>query len=88
MPTKPSTKSKAKASPKTDVKPQTGEVEPGREKGSTTTAISIPKTTWKLLRAVAFHRAQESGGRASVSKVIAEIIERHRPEFEEETRRV
>jgi len=56
---------------------------PGVE--SMTTAIHVPKTTWMLLRAVAFHRAQANGGRASVSKLIAELVERHRPELEKET---
>ena len=53
---------------------------------SITTAIHIPESTWKLLRAVAFHRAQDQGGRASVSKLIAELVERHRSELERETR--
>jgi len=51
-----------------------------------TTAIHIPKPTWTLLRAVAFHRAQEQGGRASVSRLIAELVERHRKELERETK--
>jgi hypothetical protein len=49
-----------------------------------TTAIHIPENTWRLLRAVAFRRAQDQGGRASVSKVLAELVERHREEFEHE----
>ena len=49
-----------------------------------TTAIHIPKETWILLRAVAFRRAQESGGRASVSKLISQIVERCRLELERE----
>jgi hypothetical protein len=57
--------------------------EPGIE--STTTAIHVPKTTWILLRSVAFHRAQANGGRASVSKLITELVERHRAELEKET---
>jgi hypothetical protein len=52
---------------------------------SITTAIHIPERTWKLLRAVAFHRAQDQGGRASVSKLISELVERHRAELEQET---
>lgn len=51
-----------------------------------TTAIHIPKPTWRLLRAVAFRRAQDQGGRASVSKLIAELVERHRRELERETK--
>jgi hypothetical protein len=51
---------------------------------SITTAIHIPREMWTLLRAVAFRRAQESGGRASVSKVIAQMIDRCRPDLEKE----
>lgn len=51
-----------------------------------TTAIHIPRHTWALLRAVAFRRAQNDGGRASVSKLIAELVERHRKELERETK--
>jgi hypothetical protein len=49
-----------------------------------TTAIHIPKSAWNLLRAVAFHRAQTRGGRASVSKLISELIEERRPQLEQE----
>jgi len=55
----------------------------GPEKG-VTTAIHIPEHTWKLLRAVAFHRAQSQGGRASVSKLLAELVEGSREQFEKE----
>ena len=51
-----------------------------------TTAIHIPKPTWTLLRAVAFRRAQDRGGRASVSRLIAELVERHRKELELESK--
>jgi|SRR5208282_3097284 len=54
--------------------------------GTITTAIHIPSQTWRLLRAVAFRRAQNDGGRASVSKLIAELVERHRKELERETK--
>jgi hypothetical protein len=50
---------------------------------SITTAIHIQERTWRLLRAVAFHRAQ-GGGRISVSKVIGELVERQRAELERE----
>ena len=49
-----------------------------------TTAINIPTTTWTLLRAVAFARAQETGGRPSVSALITELAEQHRAELEKE----
>ena len=51
-----------------------------------TTAIHIPKRTWTLLRAVAFYRAQQDGGRASVSKVIAMLAEDRRVELEREVK--
>ena len=54
------------------------------EKGAITTAIHIPKQSWNLGRAVAFRRAQQSGGRVSVSRLIAGLIERHRLELERE----
>jgi hypothetical protein len=43
-----------------------------------TTAIHIPRETHKLLRAVAFRRAQSTGGRASVSAVITALVEEQR----------
>jgi hypothetical protein len=49
-----------------------------------TTAIHIPRATWTLLRAVSFRRAQNQGGRASVSRLIAELVERHREDLEQE----
>lgn len=58
--------------------------EPEESTSTITTAIHIPRDTWSLLRAVAFRRAQDRGGRASVSKLVAELVERHRGEFEHE----
>jgi hypothetical protein len=52
--------------------------------GSLTTAIHLPRTTWELLRAVAFHRAQADGGRVSVSRLITELAEGQRAAFEQE----
>jgi hypothetical protein len=49
-----------------------------------TTAIHLPRATWTLLRAVAFKRAQTRGGRASVSSLLVELVERHRAELEQE----
>ena len=46
-----------------------------------TTAIHIPRATHKLLRAVAFKRAQEHGGRPSVSALLTELAEQHRDEL-------
>jgi hypothetical protein len=57
------------------------------DNGGKTTAIHIPKETWTLLRRVAFKRAEANGGRASVSKVLAELVEQHRPVFEKELKK-
>jgi hypothetical protein len=62
------------------------EPESGESSETITTAIHIPRDTWSLLRAVAFRRAQDEGGRASVSKLVAELVERHRRELEHETK--
>lgn len=51
---------------------------------SITTAVHLPLETWQLLRAVAFRRAQESGGRASVSKLLAGLVEERRGQLEKE----
>lgn len=51
-----------------------------------TTAIHIRKEDWILLRSVAFRRAQETGGRASVSEVVRALIEAHRSELEKEVK--
>ena len=49
-----------------------------------TTSFHIPKTTHDLLRSVAFKRAKESGGRASVSAVLTEMVEANRKALEKE----
>jgi hypothetical protein len=54
------------------------------QSGMITTAIHIPKTAWNLLRAVAFRRAQDRGGRASVSKLLTELVEERREQLEQE----
>ncbi len=74
------------SSPAVKTKVELAEQEPGPTEsvGTITTAIHIPRDTWSLLRAVAFHRAQNQGGRASVSKLVAELVERHRGELERE----
>ena len=51
---------------------------------SITTAMHLPRQTWELLRSVAFHRAQSSGGRASVSRLITDLVEERRKKLEEE----
>ncbi len=50
----------------------------------TTTAIHIPKETLALLRRVAVERANQHGGRPSVSAVITELAEAGRAELEKE----
>ena len=49
-----------------------------------TTAIHIPRTTHELLRSVAFKRAKESRGRASVSAVITQLVEANRKALEKD----
>lgn len=46
---------------------------PGEE--TVTTAIHLPKRTLALLRRVAVERANQRGGRPSVSALITEIVE-------------
>ena len=64
------------------------ELDPRSEKpiDTITTAIHIPRSTWSLLRAVAFRRAQDQGSRVSVSRLVSELVERHRAELEREIR--
>jgi len=52
-----------------------------------TTTIHIRREDWDLLRRVAFARALTTGGRASVSAVIAQLIQSHRDKLEEEAGR-
>jgi hypothetical protein len=49
-----------------------------------TTAINLPASMWELLRRVAFNRALKRGGRASVSAVLVDLVERNRRELEKE----
>ena len=51
---------------------------------SLTTAIHIPRSTWKLLRKVAFMRAEKNGGRPSVSSLITSLVEENRRKMEKE----
>lgn len=74
-------KTPRRTSPKTSI---SKELVDQSELGSKTTAIHIPHDTWRLLRAVAFKRAQESGGRASVSAVIQALVAEHWAELEAE----
>ena len=49
-----------------------------------TSSIGMPESTWRLLRAVSFKRAAAKGGRASVSAMLVELVERNRKNFERE----
>ena len=49
-----------------------------------TTAVHISKDQLHLLRLVAVTRANQDGGRPSVSNVLLELIEANRPELERE----
>lgn len=54
------------------------------EAPSLTTAIHVPADVHKLVRAVAFARANRDGGRPSASAIYAELVELHRKELEAE----
>jgi hypothetical protein len=60
---------------------------PAAEQNSVVAGISLPPDQWKLIRAVAFRRAKEGGGRASASKVISDLIEANRKDLEREAGR-
>ena len=49
-----------------------------------TTGLHLPSDQWELLNRVAFERARTKGGRASVSALLVNMIERHRKELEKE----
>ena len=47
-----------------------------------TTGVHLPADLWELLNRVAFERARTKGGRASVSALLVEMIERNRKALE------
>jgi hypothetical protein len=49
-----------------------------------TTGFHLSKSLWELLNRVAFERARTKGGRASVSALLVELVERHKRELEKE----
>jgi hypothetical protein len=49
-----------------------------------TTGFHLPKSLWELLNRVAFERARTKGGRASVSALLVELIEKHKKQLERE----
>lgn len=46
--------------------------------------VWLPTEAWELLRKVSLTRALRDGGRASVSAVLADLIEKNRADFEKE----
>ena len=48
------------------------------------TGIVLPDDLYVLLNRVAWERSRQRGGRASVSALIVELVERHRKELEKE----
>ena len=53
--------------------------------GMAITSIHLPRELLTLLRFASIHRADQRGGRPSVSDVIRDVLERHRDEIEDET---
>jgi hypothetical protein len=49
-----------------------------------TTGINLPVETLALLRRVAFERSLRSAGRASVSALLVELVNRHKKQLEKE----
>jgi hypothetical protein len=47
-----------------------------------TTGVHLPAELWELLNRVAFERAKTRGGRASVSALLVEMIEKDRKALE------
>jgi hypothetical protein len=47
-----------------------------------TTGFHLPADLWELLNRVAFERARTKGGRASVSALLVEMIEKNRKALE------
>ncbi len=52
-----------------------------------TTGINVPADVHALLRAVAFKRAKEHGGRASVSAVLVELVRQNEKQLRREAGR-
>jgi hypothetical protein len=49
-----------------------------RDRPYKTTGVHLPSDLWELLNRVAFERARTRGGRASVSALLVEMIEKNR----------
>ncbi len=65
---------------KRSAEPETGSVSTAK----TTTTVHLPDDTLRLLRAVAAARMVSQGGRPSVSRVVAELVEARRADLEAE----
>jgi len=48
------------------------------------TGLYLPSEQWELLNRVAFERAKTKGGRASVSALIVELVDKHQKQLEKE----
>ena len=55
-----------------------------KERPYKTTGLHLPSDLWELLNRVAFERARTRGGRASVSALLVEMIEKNRRALEVE----
>lgn len=53
-----------------------------QERQYKTTGVHLPADLWELLNRVAFERARTKGGRASVSALLVEMIEKNRKALE------
>ena len=53
-----------------------------KERPYKTTGVHLPADLWELLNRVAFERARTRGGRASVSALLVEMIEKNRKALE------
>jgi hypothetical protein len=53
-----------------------------KERPYKTTGVHLPSDLWELLNRVAFERARTRGGRASVSALLVEMIEKNRKALE------
>lgn len=72
----------------TKAKSKSAEAATRQQSETLTTAIHIRRDQWELLREVAFNRARATGGRASVSAVIGELIEHQRARLVRELEKI
>ena len=79
-------KKPAKRSLKSTAADVAAQAESTDDGGVLTTAVVMQRHHHKVLRAVAFKRAAKSGGRASVSAILQELVEQHLAELEAEGR--